>query len=557
MKKQVRFTLGLFLLMAGVAQAVVVDLDLTAAGDYSSPTVVTTSTSFNSATFDINYTIGAIAGGPNPFVSSTGAQVGVGFDGDANEMHHITLEGNDDEGLSFTNLAISNFNANGSGLTESDFDDLTFTGLTLNNVGNGNDGANVSFSGFGVSTANVGLSGLPTGEVPHTIDLTGLSNFGSPETGLYIEPNSNQSNNRWAVVGLQVEHSIEPEPPAPPTRFERVDLDSSDNSVFNGSFEDITVESGAAGENAWIAGSNSNCTTCQSSIYTVHQWAPFFSDPNDVIGRYGANGTITNDSWYTGITSNNNAGEGTFDGERGIKIDSADHYQNGLVNEDFLSTLDPQFINPNALYKLTVELTRRNDLLGGDATGTATVSVTDSAVDPTNSDHAIPGGQISGIISDLPLGTTQFEFELSGADLANASQLNLVIEATNFQVIGPDENPLGRDRNYTASIIVDNFKLTGYLPGDSDGDFDVDNDDFAAWEAGFGTIRADNTTSFALGDFDIDGEVDDDDFLVWEMNFTGALAETSEAAVPEPSSFVLLIGLVMFFAKVGDLSGRN
>lgn len=553
MKKQVRFTLGVFLLMAGVAQAVVVDLDLPAAGDYSSPTVVTTSTSFNSATFDIVYTIGANATGANPFAHSTGTQIGVGSNADISN-HYSTLEGNDGEGLSFTSLSIASFNANGSGLTLSDFDDLTFSGLTLNNVGNNQDGVDISFTGYGVGPANLGLSGVPTG-VPNTFDLTGLSNFGSPETNLYIEPDNTASSNRWAVVGLQVEHSLEPVQPPPPTRFQRIDLDSSDNSLFNGSFEDYTVEVGAAGENAWIAGSNSNCS-CQSSIYTVHQWEPFFSDPNDLIGRYGPNGTVINDSWYAGITSNNNPGAGTFDGERGIKIDSADFYQNGLINEDILSTLDPKFINPNALYKLTVELTRRNDSLLGDETGTATVSITDSAVDPSNSGNAIPGGQISGIIGDLPVGTTQFELEISGADLANASQLNLVIESTNFQAIGPDEDPLGRDRDYTSSIIVDNIQLLGYLPGDSDGDFDVDNDDLAAWDAGFGTIRADNTTSFALGDFDIDGEVDDDDFLVWEMNFTGALPG-SGANVPEPSSFALLLGFVCLFAKVRGISDRN
>lgn len=142
-------------LSAGVAQAVVVDLDLPVLGDYPDvdATVITTSTTFGTATFDIDYTLGAISGiGVDPFASSSGTQVGVGSLDDPGDPlnvgdipnHYTTLEGNDNEGLSFTGLSISNFVANDSGLTEADFADLTFTGLTFTAVTNNQDGVNVS-----------------------------------------------------------------------------------------------------------------------------------------------------------------------------------------------------------------------------------------------------------------------------------------------------------------------------------------------------------------------------------------------------------------------------
>ncbi|MDF7826527.1 PEP-CTERM sorting domain-containing protein [Pontiellaceae bacterium B12227] len=206
MKKAVSL-LSVCLLTAGAAQAAIVDLDLPAVGNYSSATAILTSQSYLGATFDITYTIEAMAPTSNPFASSTGTQIGVGSDGDI-ATHYVTLEGNDGEGLSFTGLSIANFNANGSGVVIGDIAGLRFTSLTFTAVNNAQDGALISFDGFGNNTEQINLDATGT---PYTHDLTGQSNYSSPETDLYIENDNTSSRNRWAVTGLQVAYTI-PEP---------------------------------------------------------------------------------------------------------------------------------------------------------------------------------------------------------------------------------------------------------------------------------------------------------------------------------------------------------
>lgn len=84
------------------------------------------------------------------------------------------------------------------------------------------------------------------------------------------------------------------------------------------------------------------------------------------------------------------------------------------------------------------------------------------------------------------------------------------------------------------------------IPGDFDGDNDVDGDDLADWKDGFGT------TSGALvadGDADDDGDVDGNDFLVWQRNVTPA---NNAAPVPEPAA-----GVLALLAAVGLLVRRR
>jgi len=71
------------------------------------------------------------------------------------------------------------------------------------------------------------------------------------------------------------------------------------------------------------------------------------------------------------------------------------------------------------------------------------------------------------------------------------------------------------------------------LPGDFNGDGDVDDGDLTQWQAEYG-LNAD-------ADADDDGDSDGFDFLAWQQNFTGSSALAATSAVPEPSALTLFV----------------
>jgi hypothetical protein len=75
------------------------------------------------------------------------------------------------------------------------------------------------------------------------------------------------------------------------------------------------------------------------------------------------------------------------------------------------------------------------------------------------------------------------------------------------------------------------------VPGDFNGDGNVDGADFVAWQTTF--PKAANAT-LAEGDADGDGDVDGADFVVWQTNFPFGPASVA-APVPEPSAVILAI----------------
>jgi uncharacterized lipoprotein YddW (UPF0748 family) len=83
----------------------------------------------------------------------------------------------------------------------------------------------------------------------------------------------------------------------------------------------------------------------------------------------------------------------------------------------------------------------------------------------------------------------------------------------------------------TVSHNPDGF-LAAPVPGDFDGDGDVDSDDLTQWQGDFG-LNPDS-------DADNDGDSDGMDFLAWQQNFSGASPLSAASAVPEPSTAVLL-----------------
>ena len=254
------------LLFAGSAQAVAgtvtVDLALPADGNYPAGSfpVVSTGQRFGGATFDVVYTLSAASNDTGARVGVIGGVVGVGSDNDINPNHFNTLEGDGSagangstaggEGLSITGLSIANFQANDSGLTVEDITGLQFEGLTLGAVANVQDGANISFTGFGTSTANVNLNSGSTGGSPYTIPLTALSNFSSTATGLYIQPDNTASSNRWNVSGLSVTFDIPAEADViNPEQGLRADWMRGawgalwlPKNKFNGNIEGVTID---------------------------------------------------------------------------------------------------------------------------------------------------------------------------------------------------------------------------------------------------------------------------------------------------------------------------
>ncbi len=84
--------------------------------------------------------------------------------------------------------------------------------------------------------------------------------------------------------------------------------------------------------------------------------------------------------------------------------------------------------------------------------------------------------------------------------------------------------------------------FAGATPGDFNGDGAVDSDDLTVWRSAFGSAGG--------ADSDNDNGVDGADFLAWQRQLGGGLPSvTSSAAVPEPSTWGLLIALFATFRR--------
>jgi hypothetical protein len=140
------------------------------------------------------------------------------------------------------------------------------------------------------------------------------------------------------------------------------------------------------------------------------------------------------------------------------------------------------------------------------------------------------------------------------------SSLNLVGATTNpkWHAISIDLDSLGVPEwgtinelfllsdNASRNTPVDLLMVAGlppvYRPGDFDGDFDVDGQDFLVWQReygnGFGS-PADGTQ---------DGAVDAGDLALWQQYYQGTSLAAISAVVPEPSP--LMAALVLAFGPI-------
>ncbi len=85
------------------------------------------------------------------------------------------------------------------------------------------------------------------------------------------------------------------------------------------------------------------------------------------------------------------------------------------------------------------------------------------------------------------------------------------------------------DKDGVVEVAIDG--IVGLIPGDADGDGDVDAFDLSIWQTRFGM-----SGESLPADFDNDGDVDGFDLGIWQSNFGAG----EVAAVPEPSAALLL-----------------
>jgi glucose/arabinose dehydrogenase len=97
---------------------------------------------------------------------------------------------------------------------------------------------------------------------------------------------------------------------------------------------------------------------------------------------------------------------------------------------------------------------------------------------------------------------------------------------------------------YIGSGEVFRVNTDAFQAGDFEGDADVDGDDLAIWNTGFGTEIGATRTS---GDANADGAVDGADFLLWQQNLGWSALNVGSptTGVPEPASAGTMIGLAL------------
>ncbi len=168
---------------------------------------------------------------------------------------------------------------------------------------------------------------------------------------------------------------------------------------------------------------------------------------------------------------------------------------------------------------------------GASADGSIVVGYSHGAV---RGYEAVIWDPVNGLRSIQTTLGNDFGAELTGWTLQNA----IAVSADGRTVIGYGDY-FGAFRGWIATIPLG-------LPGDADGDNDVDFQDFMLLQVGYG-ITSDAAQSD--GDLDMDGDVDFQDFLILQSHYATSadviMGAGVAAAVPEPSTLALaLLGCV-------------
>jgi len=172
-----------------------------------------------------------------------------------------------------------------------------------------------------------------------------------------------------------------------------------------------------------------------------------------------------------------------------------------------------------------------------------------------NPGDLVPGNSLFSFDVDLTLPSVADTFQQSLAlgqvgiflsSLHDLSGFHTGGQAEDFPAFYSKES-LGVQFGLVSAATLDINYAISPLPGDFDGDGDVDEGDLDLWNTAFGGGNG--------ADADGDGDSDGADFLLWQRNFTGS-QPVGLAVVPEPATVLLL--LIGFANTIGRRSrGRS
>ncbi len=125
-------------------------------------------------------------------------------------------------------------------------------------------------------------------------------------------------------------------------------------------------------------------------------------------------------------------------------------------------------------------------------------------------------------------------------ELGHNLGLQHILQSSNLML---SDDPNGTADERLTSAQIDTVLQSGFVtpyqpPGDFNGDGDIDGEDLLIWQNGFGR-------SGANGDANLDGDVDGADFLLLQDNLQMAALQSESLTVPEPSSLVLAMALLV------------
>ncbi len=167
-----------------------------------------------------------------------------------------------------------------------------------------------------------------------------------------------------------------------------------------------------------------------------------------------------------------------------------------------------------------------------------------------NNDVSAPADELAG---DFDLDAADFAltgFETFDNISAGSTQsgLNVQLDSTTTGIhdglitLSPrSENSQGFSGDLPEIEIA--ISARAVLEADFNEDGNVDSDDFADWQTGFGTLAG---AAHGQGDADVDADVDGADFLAWQRQFGGSPNVTlATTEVPEPKSILLMLACLI------------